>query len=406
MRILISHHNYPAQFRRLAPALVEAGHEVVFLAQALEWHAPESHKIRLLGYHPHRGGGGESLHPYLRRMDSAVLAGQAAYRACSKLKAEGWEPDCVINHVGFGNGLYISDVFPLARRICLFEWYYNAVGSDVDFLRRGAVEPDRAMRLRTWNAQTLLELAHCDAGVVPTDWQLSQFPQHLRSRLQVIHEGIDVDTLGALREKTFEPFSCLPQSKNIEVLTYVSRGFEEYRGFPQAMEAIALLQKKRPSLHVLVAGADIVAYGANRSDGRTWGEWAKTEIGLDPVRTHWLGMLQDVDYWRLLAISDVHFYLTVPFVLSWSLLEAMAAGCSIVASATPPVQEVLRNGENALLVDFFEPNAQAEAIGSLLDDSELRQRFGAAAKLAAFAYSSDRGLAAWNILLEGFQATS
>ena len=332
MRILFSHNNFPAQFRRLAPALAEQGHDVVFLAQNREWHAPPSAGVRLKEYLIHRHGGGEALHPYLRRFESCVLHGQAVYRACEQLKQEGWEPDWIINHVGFGNGLYLSDAFPGAKRIGLFEWYYNSSGADVDFLRRGSLEPDRALRLRTWNAQTLLEIADCDYGVVPTQWQLEQFPLHLRSRLQVIHEGIDFDNSRSLKTTERKRPSCLPSGPEVEVLTYVSRGFEEYRGFPQAMQAIAHLQAQRPHLHVLIVGSDVVAYGGERSDGRSWGAWAKEDIALDPHRTHWLGALQTEEYHDVLAFSDVHFYLTVPFVLSWSLLEAMAAGCALFAA--------------------------------------------------------------------------
>ena len=399
MRILISHTNYPAQFRRLAPQLVEAGHEVVFLARNREWHAPEPGGVRLLTYQPHRQGGGEALHPYLRRFENCVLEGQAAYRACQQLIAEGWQPNWILNHVGFGNGFYLSDAFPRARRIGLFEWYYNAVGADLDFLRQGAVEPDRAMRLRTWNAQILQELAHCDLGVVPTQWQRQQFPAHLSSRLRVIHEGIDTETLANLRSAALPRPSCLPNDPSIEILTYVSRGFEEYRGFPQAMQAIALLQQQRPQLHVLIAGSDLVAYGASRSDGRSWGEWARQDLPLDPHRTHWLGPLQEPEYHQLLAHSQVHLYLTVPFVLSWSLLEAMAAGCAIVASATAPVQEVLRDGESALLVEFFDPPAQAAAMAQLFDKPQLRCRLAAAAQAAAQPYAAENGWQAWQNLL-------
>jgi glycosyltransferase involved in cell wall biosynthesis len=339
------------------------------------------------------------LHPYLRRLESCVLQGQAAYRACQQLESEGWLPDCILSHVGFGNGLYLSDIFPQARRIGLFEWYYNAFGADVDFLRQGAVEPDRAMRLRTWNAQILLELAHCDLGVVPTHWQLQQFPQHLRSNLQVIHEGIDFAMLSKLRESAIGRPPCLPNDQNIEIVTYVSRGFEEYRGFPQAMQAVALLQAERPNLHVLIAGGDVVAYGAPRSDGRSWGAWARDELPLDPLRTHWLGTLQDAEYHQVLACSHVHIYLTVPFILSWSLLEAMAAGCALVASDTPPVQEVLTNGRNALLVDFFDTEKQAKAVSALLDDPSLRRKLAGKAVQAAQAFSAETGLKAWEGLV-------
>ena len=402
MRILFSHNNFPAQFRRLAPALADQGHDIVFLAQNREWHASQCDGVTLREYKTHRQGGGEALHPYLRRFESCILQGQAVYRACEQLKLEGWEPDWIINHVGFGNGLYLRDAFPNARRIGLFEWYYNASGADVDFLRRGPLEPDRALRLRTWNAQTLLEIADCDYGVVPTNWQLAQFPCHLRSRLCVIHEGIDVDTLASLKASTRTRPLCLPSDPEVEVLTYVSRGFEEYRGFPQAMQTIALLQAQRPHLHALIVGSDVVAYGGSRSDGRSWGAWAKEDIALDPDRTHWLGALQTEAYHDVLAVSDVHLYLTVPFVLSWSLLEAMAAGCALVCSATPPVEEVLEDNRSALLVDFFSPQAQAEALNRLLDDSDLRFSLAADAKKRALAYQSGIGLKAWMRLLSGY----
>jgi glycosyltransferase involved in cell wall biosynthesis len=402
MRILVSHTNYPAQFRRLAPALVEQGHDVVFVARSREWHAPDLVTgLRLLTYEPHRQGSGAALHPYLRRFEDCVLQGQAVFRVCQQLREQGWIPDWILNHVGFGNGLYLSDAFPEARRVGLFEWYYRSVGADVDFLRQGAVEPDRALRLRTWNAQTLLELADCDIGVVPTQWQRQQFPAHLASRLRVIHEGIDTQTLAALPRGTAQRPDCLPTDPAIEVLTYVSRGFEEYRGFPQAMQAIALLQQRRPNLHVLIAGADVVAYGAGRADGRSWGAWARQDLALEPARTHWLGPLQQDAYHRVLACSDVHLYLTVPFVLSWSLLEAMAAGCCIVASATPPVQEVLQHGTSAELVDFFSPQDQAAVIEALLEAPERRQSLAAAARRAAQAYDAIPGLQAWTDLLCG-----
>ena len=361
-------------FAGLAPALAQRGHEVVFLAKSKEWHAPHPDGFRLIVTETHRSGGGEFLHPYLRRFDQAVLEGQGVFRACQQLRAEGWEPDLMITHVGFGNGLYLRDAFPKARKIGFFEWYYNSSNSDVDFLRPGDVERDQALRLRTWNAQTLMELADCAVGVVPTHFQFQQFPDHMTSKLVVAHEGVDVDALSKLRHKRPQRPSCLPEVPDLEVLTFVSRGFEEYRGFPQAMQAIAILQSRRPHLHVLIVGSDLVAYGSGRSDKRSWGEWARSDLPLDAERTHWMGPLQTADYHAVLAWSDVHLYLTVPFVLSWSLIEAMAARCCIVGSATPPVMEVLQDGHSARLVDFFDVSAQARAIEELLDDPGERQR--------------------------------
>ena len=395
MRILFSHCNFPSQFRRLAPSLAQRGHDVVFLAKSKEWHAPHPVGFRLVYTETHRSGGGEALHPYLRRFEQAVLEGQGVFRACLKLKAEGWEPDLVITHVGFGNGLYLHDAFPKARKIGFFEWFYNSTNSDVDFLKPGPIERDQALRLRTWNAQTLMELADCDVGVVPTQFQRQQFPDHLSSKLEVVHEGVDVNALSTLRDKRPQRPGCLPEALDCEVLTYVSRGFEEYRGFPQAMKAISILQSRRPKLHVLIVGSDLVAYGSGRRDERSWGEWARSDLPLDPERTHWMGPLQTADYHAVLAWSDVHLYFTVPFVLSWSLIEAMAARCCIVGSATPPVEELLEDRYSARLVDFFDIPAQARVIEELLDNPAQRHRLATAAALKAHDYSSEEGLNHW-----------
>ena len=400
MRILFSHCNFPSQFRRLAPALAQRGHDVVFLAKSKEWHAPDPTGYRLIVTETHRAGGSEALHPYLRRFEEAVLEGQGVFRSCLKLKAEGWEPELVITHVGFGNGLYIRDAFPKARKIGFFEWFYNSTNSDVDFLQPGLIERDQALRLRTWNAQTLMELADCDVGVVPTQFQRQQFPNHLASKLVVVHEGVDVGALSTLRDTRPQRPSCLPKVTGCEVLTYVSRGFEEYRGFPQAMKTIAILQSLRPNLHVLIVGSDLVAYGSGRGDQRSWGEWARSDLPLDSARTHWMGPLQTREYHAVLAWSDVHLYFTVPFVLSWSLIEAMAARCCIVGSATPPVEELLQEGYSARLVDFFDSSAQARVIEELLDNPDQRHRLAAAAAQKAQVYSSVEGLKHWLRLIE------
>ena len=178
MRILFCHPNYPAQFRRLAPALAQQGHEIVFLHKNIEWHADKDKNVKKYSYKPSRLSSSSqgSLHPYLGRFEDAVLEGQAAAREAIRIKESGFSPDVIISHAGFGNGLYLKDVFPEARRIGFFEWYYTSTeGGDVHFLHslHGQKVPlDRAMRLRTWNAVTLLELVQCDACVVPTEFQL------------------------------------------------------------------------------------------------------------------------------------------------------------------------------------------------------------------------------------------
>ena len=399
MRILISHCSYPSQFRRLAPALAAEGHELVFLHRQQEWHAPAPAGFLLCRYQVARAGEEPASHPYLRRFEDAVAEGQAAYRAARQLAEEGFEPDLIISHAGFGGGLYLGDAFPKAKRIGLFEWYYNAFGSDVDFLQKGQVDADRQLRVRTWNAHLLLELADCDAAVVPTAWQRQQFPEAWRERLHLIHEGVDVTTLRQLRKQPPPAPAWLPQGKGIELVSYVSRGFEPYRGFPQAMQALALVQQQRPNAHVLIAGSDAVCYGAGRGDGTSWAAWARQEAGLNPERTHWLGALQTAEYHALLAYTQAHLYLTIPFVLSWSMIEAMAAGCPLVASATAPVEELIEHGVQALLAPFWEPEGIASAITCLLNNPDQGAHLGRAARKTAKAYSAERGLLSWRRLI-------
>lgn len=400
MRILISHVNYPSQFRRLLSHWVSYGHDIVFLARNHEWHASDASGFHLLKYSLSRPGGGPYIHPYIRRFENSVLEGQAAAEAIFEFSSSTqWIPDVVISHLGFGNGLFLSDLFPDANRIGLCEWWYQPFNSDVDFLPPHAVSRDHRYQLKVWNSQAALEICDCDSIVVPTFWQASQFPPHLKERLHVVHEGIDTHYLSTLKSGETPTFPFLPDNPDIQILTYVSRCFEEYRGFPQVISAISELQKLRPNLHVLMVGSDGAAYGRPRSDGLGWSEWAKSSIPLDHTRIHWLGSLQESEYHKVLAISDVHLYFTVPFVLSWSLLEAMATGCAIVASSTGPVQEVLVDRQSALLVDFFDTTETVTALHELLSDVQLRSRLAQAAVSRSQDFSTEQGLTGWNALL-------
>lgn len=408
MRILFCHTNYPAQFRRLAPALAEQGHEVVFLHKSVEWHAPSGLAVKRHTYQLSRLSGSENgaLHPYLGRFEDAVLEGQAAAREAIRIRDSGFYPDVIVSHAGFGNGLYLKDVFPHARRIGFFEWYYTSgPGGDVHFLHalHGQEVPlDRAMRLRTWNAVTLLELAQCHELVTPTQFQRQQFPEPFRSKFHVIHEGIDAKHLQSLKRQPLPRPSCLPSDPSIRIVTHVARGFELYRGFPQAIAALAELQRSMQDVHVLIAGVDQICYGgpSQAPTGESWGVWAKQSSGLDLQRTHWLGALGTDDYQALLAHSEAHLYLTIPFVLSWSLLEAMAIGSPLVASDTEPVREVLSDGNNALLAPFDQSERLAAALQDcLLDRGAARERV-ARAQAHSSQYDASHGLEGWTRLLE------
>ncbi len=364
-RVLFLHPNFPAQFRHLAMALAQSPkHQVVYGTAREEGQIQGVQKIL---YKPSREVRPETHH-YVRPLESAVLEGQAVYRIAQQLSERGFVPDVVYAHSGWGPGLFVKDIFPKAKFCCFFEWYYQAHGTDADFDPTDPLDADAEARIRIKNAPILLDLASCDYGLSPTQWQRHQFPPEFHSKIKVLHDGIDTEYFqpkpGA---KLVLPDVNLDLSAVDEIVTYVARGMEPYRGFPQFMEAIALLQQKRPNCHVVVVGADRVAYGKKLPNGKTYKQQMLETLSLDLSRLHFTGRLPYSQYLQVLQASSVHVYLTRPFVLSWSMLESMSAGCLLVASDTAPVKEVIKDGQNGLLVDFFSPQQVCDRIQEALD---------------------------------------
>lgn len=378
MRILFLHPNFPAQFRHLAMALgKDPRHLVVFGSAGGEGSIPGVHKASYQvarAVHP-------QTHHYVRSLENAVLTGQAVYRMAVDLKEQGFVPDVVYAHSGWGPGLFVKDVFPDARFYGYFEWYYHARGSDADFDPSDPVTVDDEPRIRVKNAPILLDLSSCDRGLCPTRWQRRQFPSEYRSKLKVLHDGIDTAFFrpkpGA---RLVLPDIGLDLSACSEIVTYVARGMEPYRGFPQFMEAVALLQKARPQCHVVVVGEDRVAYGRPLPEGQSYKQLMLDKLSLDHSRLHFTGRLPYDQYLQVLQASSVHVYLTRPFVLSWSMLEAMSAGCFVIGSDTAPVREVIQDGENGWLVDFFSPQAIATRIDEALERGDRLQAMRANAR--------------------------
>lgn len=362
MRVLFLHPNFPAQYRHVATALAQVpGNQVVFGTARAEGELPRVAKAL---YKPHRAPR-QDTHPYIRPVETAVLNGQGVFRLAQALKARGFAPDVVCAHSGWGVSLFVKDAFPAARLLSYFEWYYHAQGSDADFLPGETSSDDDRLRIRTRNAPVLLDLAQCDRGLCPTEWQRGQFPAVFRERLAVLHDGIDTGFF-APKPGARLALAGLDLAHADELVTYVARGMEPYRGFPQFMAALAELQRRRPNLHGVIVGEDRVAYGRPLPDGRSFKQQALAELQLDPARTHFTGPLPYGQYLQVIQASSVHVYLTVPFVLSWSMLEAMAAGCLVVASDTPPVREVIEDGRNGLLTDFFDTGRIADRVEEAL----------------------------------------
>ena len=388
MRILFVHSNYPAQFRHLSQYLAaNDNNEVVFLCQNKEWTANNIPSLKLSRYQLGREPKGDICHPYLRRYEAAVLHGQAALREALRLRQAGFEPDLIIGHSGFGNTLYLKEVWPKAKFIGYFEWFYRSSGADVGFGTDEPPSPDTSLRVHTYNSPIVMDLAQADAAICPTHWQARQFPPAMRKNLSVIFDGIDTEQLPLvgtdarnheLTLKANDIHASIPA--NVPLVTYVTRCFEPYRGWPQVAESLSLLMQRNPRTHVLLVGSDEVAYGAKRNDGLAWREWALNQWPMDPSRLHQLPALGYNDYKLVIQRSWVHVYWTVPFILSWSLMEAMASGCCIVASATPPVEEMITSGDQGQLVDFFDSDALAQQINHLLQSQEPRERMGQCAR--------------------------
>jgi glycosyltransferase involved in cell wall biosynthesis len=379
MRILLVHPNYPSQLRALAQHLAaSSSHQVLFLTENPRNEIPGVRKVL---YKPKRSPSPHA-HRYLSQFENAVLHGQAACEACIALKREGFIPDIILGHSGWGTTLFLKDVFPRSPLILVCEWYYNAHGSDADFDPSEPLTIDDEARIRVKNAPILIDIAACDGGLVPTKYQYSQFPDHLTSRLKVSHEGIDTRFFSPDANETLVlPDQALDLSHCKEIVTYATRGMEPYRGFPQFMEAAFLLQQQRPNVHIVVGGEDRVAYGRSAGKDTTYKTLMLEKYPYDLDRLHFVGSLPLASYRKLLRCSSVHVYLTRPFVLSWSLLEAMSCGAVVVASDTPPAREVINDGINGFLVDFFRPDLLAERLSMVLDEQSSLVRLRENARL-------------------------
>jgi glycosyltransferase involved in cell wall biosynthesis len=370
-RFLFIHQNFPGQFRHVARALADdPRHQVVGLGDAANLHGrPQLHpKVRTVEYvHPKKDN--PATHHYLRDFETHLRRGQSVVRACVELRKQGFEPDVVAAHPGWGEGLFLRDVYPKARLLKYFEYYYQAAGGDVGFDPEYPASLDDALKTRVRNSTQLHSLVACDAGISPTNWQLSRFPAELRSKIKVIHEGVDTDAVrpdpAAVFERDGRRFVA-----GDETVTYVARNLEPYRGFHVFMRSLPKLQALRPNARVLVVGGDEVSYGRRLPEGESYRTKYMQELGdrVDWRRVHFLGRLPYAEYVKVLQVSAAHVYLTYPFVLSWSMLEAMAAGCLVIGSATPPVMEVIREGGNGVLADFFDADALARIVASALDD--------------------------------------
>lgn len=395
MNLLFVHQNFPSQYIHLLKALASSGcHKLVGLGlQASDQSLPKG--VTHIRYGLDRANA-EAIHPLAMETESKVIRGEACARAAHSLNAQGFRPDLICAHPGWGEALFLKEIWPDAPMLCYQEFYYRTQGFDCAF--DSEMQPTRTweQRARTQmkNANLLLSLQASSWNVTPTQFQRSSFPDNWQSRFSVIHDGIDT----AKACPADAPLTLnLPDGTQLQsgmpVVTFVNRRIEPYRGCHTMIRAIPSLQQQNPEAHLVIVGAtEGVSYGARCPEG----EWrdrflAEIEGQYDPSKVHFTGTIAHQQFLALLKVSAAHVYLTYPFVLSWSLLEAMACGCPVVGSATPPVMEVVEHGLNGLLVDFFKPQDLAAAITDLLNNREQAAALGARARqMALERYSLER----------------
>ena len=380
MNFLFVHNNFPAQFRNLAGELASDPQNRVAAIGSETSRALENVELRRYRMPTFDVS---ATHVFARRFDVECRRAEQVLFATSALAASGFDPDIVVAHCGWGENIPLRAAFPKAKLVIYCEYFYQREGQDVHFdSTQGRFGADGLSAIFCYNASTLIALAECDIGISPTHWQRSTYPKEFQDKIRVVHEGVD---LQKVRPDALAQF-VLPGGRKLtrdqEVVTYVSRSLEPMRGFHVFLRAATEILRARPNAEIVIVGAEAASYGPGAPGGINWKTYCLKEMlpALDLSRIHFLDRLPYDKYLNLLQVSSVHVYLTYPFVLSWSLIEAMAASCTIVASDTSPVREAIEDGRTGILVPFHESGAIAAAVVAVLAEPARHANFGAAAR--------------------------
>ena len=378
-KYLFIHQNFPGQFVHVAAELARLGHEVVALGIKGR-PVPGVKFLRYTPKPPERPSAVEASIDF----ETKIVRGVACAQVMARLKKGGFEPDVIVAHPGWGEALFCKDVWPNARLLIFAEFFYLTDGTDYSFDPEFTSDSLAGrVRVRIKNTVHLHALHAADAIYSPTHWQAAQLPAEYVAKTRVIFDGIDTQTVKP-EAKAFVHLkrANLKLTAQSEVITFINRNLEPYRGFHVFMRALPAILQQRPNAQVLIVGRDEVSYGTLPKNGSNWREVMLAEVGsqLPLERVHFLGGLPYADYLRLLQVSSCHVYLTYPFVLSWSCLEAMAAECVLVASSTPPVKEVIEHGKNGLLFDFFDTAALTRQVVSVLGNRPAFKHLGQQAR--------------------------
>jgi glycosyltransferase involved in cell wall biosynthesis len=372
-KVLFVHNNFPAQYGQLANVLAQDDRYRVMALGTPS--ARPLDGVTLFRYAlPPEIAAERHIHPFAQRFEVECWRAEQIMYLANHIRAEGLSPDIVFVHPGWGESLPLRVLFPKAA-ICVYcEFFYRTRGADVGFDPEfPELGLDGLVKVSLGNASTLLALAEADIGLSPTQWQKSTYPVGFADKIGVIHDGVDTGTARPDPAATVTP----PDSRRVfrsgdEVVTYVARNLEPYRGIHTFVRSWPKLLRDRPNAHIFVVGGNDVSYGPRAPDGKAWIDLFLQEIKgqVDLSRVHFFGRVTRQIYLNILQVSAVHVYLTYPFVLSWSALEAMACGCLVIGSDTEPVREVLADGETGLLTPFFSADALAAKMVDVLHNKE------------------------------------
>jgi len=381
VKLLFVHQNFPGQFLHLAPEMVRRGHDVLaFTDAANQRQSPIKtlrYKHEVIQPDPQATRLGRN---YTLMSDRGVTVARAAMQLRD---SQGYVPDVIFGHSGWGETLFLKEVWPEAKLIVYAEFYYKGRGADVGF--DPEFNPptfDQVMIAQGRTAYLGQAMLHADAGLSPTEWQASTYPPLLRQNIKVIFDGVDSSVMTPNPDAQVTMPNGQVLRAGDEVLTFVNRNLEPYRGYHIFMRALPEVMAARPDVQVAIVGGDEVSYGAAPKGGRGWKDVFLNEVKdrLDLNRVHFLGKVPYQTFTALMQVSRAHAYLTYPFVLSWSMLESLSAGAVVVASDTSPVREVIRDGVNGRLVDFFDVKGWSAALIDVLANPGAHEKMRIAAR--------------------------
>jgi glycosyltransferase involved in cell wall biosynthesis len=409
VHILFLHQNFPGQFRQVATALrQQSGHELLALVPA-GLDGPQIIPVRTYPFDPRHA---RTNIPLAKYYTDRVARAAAVASAARTLKEEGFTPDIVLGHGGWGETLFVRDIWPHCRVLLYAEYFYAAENSDVDFdpeLFPGPANDSLRMELRVRNASMTVALLDADQGIAPTAWQASLFPPALRDKIAVLHEGVDTGLICPAQNTEMRLHAADRRLRpGDEVVTFVSRDLEPYRGYHIFMRALPDILRQRPNARAVIVGGDKVSYGPPSPSGKSWKDIFFEEVRdrLDVDRVHFVGRVPHRVLLDLLRVSAAHVYLTYPFILSWSMLEAMSAGALVIGSRTPPVEEVITHGRDGILCDFFDIDGIADAVVDALEHPDKYRALREAGRRTVIDRFDARGVCvpAWLALLNRYVA--